>query len=81
MLARYLRLAGHAVHEADKVHLRWSVRARYMCPRPVVVLGVLSQNSREMPLSKHDNVVKAFASDRANQPLGIGGSAMASGAQ
>src|ERR1041384_2749626 len=52
MLARYLRLAGHAVHEADKVHLRWSVRARYMCPRPVVVLGVLSQNSREMPLSK-----------------------------
>src|SRR5213594_3650789 len=42
-----------------------------MCPRPVVVVDVLRQDLAKMPFADHDNVVKAFPSNRANHPLGI----------
>src|SRR6266446_7715377 len=42
-----------------------------MCPPPVVVVDVLRQDLAKMPFADHDNVVKAFPSNRANHPLGI----------
>src|SRR6266436_1010121 len=42
-----------------------------MCPRPVVVVDILRQDLAKMPFADHDNVVKAFPSNRANHPLGI----------
>src|SRR2546427_7923182 len=42
-----------------------------MCPRPVVVVDVLRQDLAKMPFADHDNVIKAFPSNRADHPLGI----------
>src|SRR5436309_12298551 len=42
-----------------------------MCPGPVVVVNVLRQDPAKMPFANHDDVVKAFPSNRANHPLGI----------
>src|SRR5437899_10050169 len=42
-----------------------------MCPRPVVVVDVLRQDLSKMPFADHDDVVKAFPSNRADHPLGI----------
>src|SRR6266478_7466593 len=42
-----------------------------MCPRPVVVVDVLRQDLAKVPVADHDNVVKAFPSNRGNHPLGI----------
>ena len=42
-----------------------------MCPRPIVVVDVLPHNHAKMPFAEHDDVVEAFASNRADQPLGI----------
>src|SRR5438309_1209114 len=43
-----------------------------MCPGPVVVVNVLRQDPAKMPFANHDDVVKAFPSNRANHALGIG---------
>src|SRR5262245_56070575 len=40
-----------------------------MRPGPIVVVDVLRQNLAQMPFADHDDVVKAFASNRANHPL------------
>jgi hypothetical protein len=37
-----------------------------MCPQPIIVGGILAKNSPQMSLSKHDQVVDAFPSDRAD---------------
>ena len=37
----------------------------------MVVLEVLTQDPEQMRLAQHDEVIKAFASDRSDQPLGI----------
>src|SRR6476646_3735813 len=42
-----------------------------MRPRAVVVLLVGTQNMTQMPLAKYDNVIQAFASDRADQSFRI----------
>src|SRR5438093_6377170 len=42
-----------------------------MCPRPVIVVDVLRQDLAKMPLADHDDVVKAFPTNRANHPLGV----------
>src|SRR5207245_6201303 len=42
-----------------------------VCPGPVVVVNVLRQDPAKMPFANHDDVVKAFPSNRANHPLGI----------
>src|SRR5437588_9972873 len=42
-----------------------------MCPGSIVVLDVLQQDLAKMPFADHDVVVQAFASHRAEHPLGI----------
>ena len=37
-----------------------------MCPQPIIVAGILAKDSPQMSLSKHDQVVDAFPSDRAD---------------
>src|SRR5882724_13185896 len=42
-----------------------------MCSRPIVVVHLLRQNLAKMPFADHDDVVKAFPSNRTNHSLGI----------
>src|SRR5947209_12219264 len=42
-----------------------------MCSGTVVVMRVRAQHVAQMTLSEHDLMIKAFASDRADQSLGI----------
>src|SRR6476661_9593013 len=42
-----------------------------MCPGAVVILLVRAQHMPQMPLAKHDHMIKAIASDRADQSFGI----------
>src|SRR5258705_9228975 len=37
----------------------------------IIIFQVRQQNMSEVPLSEHNNVVKAFPSDRTDQPFGI----------
>jgi hypothetical protein len=37
-----------------------------MCPQPIIVGGIFAKDSPQMSLSKHDQVVDAFPSDRAD---------------
>src|SRR3979490_1553188 len=42
-----------------------------MRPYPVVIIHVRQQNVTEVSLAEHNNVVKAFPSDRTDQPFSI----------
>src|SRR5260370_35618354 len=42
-----------------------------MCPYVVVITHVRQQDVTEVSLAEHNNVVKAFPSDRTDQPFGI----------
>ena len=42
-----------------------------MGPYPIVVGGVLAKNPAQVSFSEHDQVVDAFPSDRADQPLRV----------
>src|SRR6476661_2153859 len=42
-----------------------------MCPGAVVVLLVRAQHMPQMPLAKHDHMIEALASDRADQSFGV----------
>ena len=48
----------------------WGVLAqRAMCPRIIVVDGIATKRPAQMAFPEHDQVVDAFPSDRADQPL------------
>jgi hypothetical protein len=51
--------------------LGWVFSQGQMCPRPVVVGDVLRQDLAKMSFAEHDDVIDAFASNRAGHPLGI----------
>src|SRR3954452_25300184 len=42
-----------------------------MCPGAVVILLVREQHMPQLPLAEHDHMIKALASDRADQSFGI----------
>src|SRR5690349_10819702 len=42
-----------------------------MCPGAVVILLVRAQHMPQMPLAKHDHMIEALASDRADQSFSI----------
>src|SRR4051794_682818 len=42
-----------------------------MCSGTIVIMRVRAQHMTQMTLSEHDHMIKAFASDRADQSLGI----------
>src|SRR6476619_1705882 len=42
-----------------------------MCPGAVVVLLVCAQHMPQMPLPKHDHMIEALASDRADQSFSV----------
>src|SRR6478735_12779632 len=42
-----------------------------MCPSAVVILLVRAQHMPQMLLAKHDHMIEAFASDRADQPFSV----------
>jgi hypothetical protein len=42
-----------------------------MRPNIIVVGGISLENLTQMGLAKDDDVVQAFSTDRANQPLGM----------
>src|SRR5689334_20893772 len=42
-----------------------------MCPGAVVVLLVRAQHMPQMPLAKHDHMIEALASDRADQSFNV----------
>src|SRR5258706_12423447 len=42
-----------------------------MCPDLVVIVHVRLQHVTEVALTEHNDVVKAFPSDRTDQPFGI----------
>ncbi len=37
----------------------------------MVIFEVLTEDPEQMPIAQHDEVIKAFSSDRSDQPLGI----------
>src|SRR5262249_29445582 len=41
------------------------------CVRVIVVIGISSKQMTKMPLAKHHDMVKAFPSDRPDQPFTI----------
>src|SRR6188472_636121 len=42
-----------------------------MCPSAVVILLVRAQHMTQMPLAEHDHMIKALASDRADQSFSV----------
>src|SRR6476619_4320479 len=42
-----------------------------MCPGAVVILLVRAQHMPQLPLAKHDHMIEALASDRADQSFSI----------
>src|SRR6476659_7770083 len=42
-----------------------------MCPGAVVILLVRAQHMPQMPLAKHDHMIEALTSDRADQSFSI----------
>ncbi len=68
--------ARHLHHPALAPHLHTPrlgcvLSQRQMCARPIVVVDVLRQDLAKVPFADHDDVVKAFPSNRADHPLGI----------
>jgi hypothetical protein len=49
-----------------RVLIQGQVRARL-----IIVIHIRQQHMAKMPLAEHNNVVKAFPSDRTNQPFSI----------
>src|SRR3954447_10283474 len=44
---------------------------RQVCSNAIVITRVRAQHIAQMTLAKHDHMIKAFASDRADQSFGI----------
>src|ERR1700676_4333411 len=42
-----------------------------MCPNAIVILHVRQQHVAQVPLAEHDDMIKAFPSDRANPPFSM----------
>src|SRR5689334_24078956 len=42
-----------------------------MCPGAVVILLVRAQHMPQMPLAKHDHMIEALASDRADESFSV----------
>jgi hypothetical protein len=40
-----------------------------MCPSALIILHIGKEHMAQMPLAKHDEMIKAFASDRADEPF------------
>ena len=59
--------AQNATYRLDRPRQRCVFGQRKMCPGAVVILLVRTQHMPQMPLAKHDHMIEALASDRADR--------------
>ena len=55
----------------DRTRKRRVLSQSEMCPDMVVIGGISLENLTQMGLAKDDDVIQAFSTDRADQPLGM----------
>ena len=63
------RVSNKLAVPQDRPIARRILAQRQMSSEFVVIAGVSCKNSTQMRLAKDDDVIKALASDRTNQPL------------
>ena len=71
------RQRENASDRLDRSRQRCVLGQRQMCSGAIIVTRVRAQHMAQMTLAKHDHMIKALASDRADQSFGIARSAMA----
>jgi hypothetical protein len=61
----------NAPDSLDGSRLRRVLGQRQVCSDVTVVMRVRAQHMTKMTIAEHDHMIKAFASDRADQSFGI----------
>ena len=64
------RQRENAPDSLDVSRLRRVLGQRQVCSDVIVVMRVRAQHMTKMTIAEHDHMIKAFASDRADQSFG-----------